>query len=37
MGKIQPAQKDLGEVLKALLVANGGKMLAKDALASFYH
>lgn len=30
-GKIQPAQKDRGEVLKALLAANGGKMFAKDA------
>ena len=28
---IQPAQKDRGEILKALLKANGGKMLAKDA------
>jgi hypothetical protein len=24
-------QKDRGEILRALLVANGGKMLAKDA------
>jgi hypothetical protein len=30
-GKIQPARKDRGEVLKALLAANGGKMFAKDA------
>jgi hypothetical protein len=27
----QPTQKDRGEILRALLVANGGKMLAKDA------
>jgi hypothetical protein len=27
----QPKQKDRGEILLALLVANGGKMLAKDA------
>ena len=27
----QPMQKDRGEILHALLVANGGKMLAKDA------
>ena len=27
----QPLQKDRGEILRALLVANGGKMLAKDA------
>jgi len=27
----QPKQKDRGELLKALLVANGGKMFAKDA------
>jgi len=27
----QPLQKDRGEVLQALLAANGGKMLAKDA------
>jgi len=27
----QPMQKDRGEILRALLVANGGKMLAKDA------
>jgi uncharacterized membrane protein len=29
--KIQPLQKDRREILKSLLVANGGKMLAKDA------
>lgn len=29
--KLQPAQQDRSEVLRALLVANGGKMLAKDA------
>jgi hypothetical protein len=27
----QPLQKDRGAVLRALIVANGGKMLAKDA------
>jgi hypothetical protein len=27
----QPIQKDRGEILRALLVANGGKMLVKDA------
>ncbi|OPY55393.1 MAG: hypothetical protein A4E48_00082 [Methanosaeta sp. PtaU1.Bin060] len=27
----QPMQKDRGEILRALLVANGGKMMAKDA------
>lgn len=27
----QPAQRDRGEILRALLAANGGKMLAKDA------
>jgi outer membrane lipoprotein-sorting protein len=27
----QPMQRDRGEILRALLVANGGKMLAKDA------
>lgn len=27
----QPLQRDRGEILRALLVANGGKMLAKDA------
>ena len=27
----QPLQKDRGEVLRALLAANGGKMLAKEA------
>ena len=26
-----PIQKDLGDILRALLAANGGKMLAKDA------
>lgn len=29
--ELQPAQKDRGEVLRALLAANGGKMFAKDA------
>lgn len=29
--KISPAQKDRGEILRALLAASGGKMLAKDA------
>jgi hypothetical protein len=29
--KPQPLQRDRREILKALLVANGGKMLAKDA------
>ena len=29
--KIQPLQKDRREILKSLLVANGGKILAKDA------
>ena len=29
--KLQPTQQDRGEVLRALLAANGGKMLAKDA------
>jgi uncharacterized membrane protein len=28
---IQPLQKDRGEILRALIAANGGKMLAKDA------
>jgi len=28
---ISPAQKDRGEVLRALIAANGGKMLAKEA------
>jgi hypothetical protein len=28
---IQPMQQDRGELLRALLAANGGKMLAKDA------
>jgi len=27
----QPLQKDRGDILRALIVANGGKMLAKDA------
>lgn len=27
---IQPLQKDRGEILRALIAANGGKMLAKD-------
>lgn len=27
----QPLQKDRAEILRALLIANGGKMLAKDA------
>jgi len=27
----QPLQQDRGEILRALLAANGGKMLAKDA------
>jgi uncharacterized coiled-coil protein SlyX len=27
----QPMQKDRGEILRALLAASGGKMLAKDA------
>lgn len=30
-GHIQPMQADRGEILRALLAANGGKMLAKDA------
>jgi hypothetical protein len=29
--KPQPLQKDRGEILRALLAANGGKMLAKEA------
>lgn len=29
--KPQPAQRDRGEILRALLVANGDKMFAKDA------
>lgn len=29
--ELQPMQKDRGEILRALLVANGGKMLAKEA------
>jgi hypothetical protein len=28
---IQPTQKDRGEILRALITANGGKMLAKEA------
>jgi uncharacterized membrane protein len=27
----QPLQKDRGEILRALIAANGGKMLAKEA------
>jgi hypothetical protein len=27
----QPAQQDRGEILRAILIANGGKMFAKDA------
>jgi len=30
-GYAQPLQRDRGEILRALLAANGGKMLAKDA------
>ena len=30
-GPHQPLQKDRGEILRALLAANGGKMLAKEA------
>jgi len=29
--KIQPEQKNRGEILRALIMANGGKMFAKDA------
>jgi hypothetical protein len=29
--KIQPLQKDRADILRALIAANGGKMLAKDA------
>jgi FtsZ-binding cell division protein ZapB len=29
--KPQPLQKDRGDILRALIAANGGKMLAKDA------
>lgn len=29
--ELQPMQKDRGEILRALIEANGGKMLAKDA------
>jgi hypothetical protein len=29
--KLQPMQMDRGEILRALLATNGGKMLAKDA------
>lgn len=29
--KPQPLQKDRGEILRALIAANGGKMLATDA------
>jgi hypothetical protein len=30
-GKAQPLQRDRGEILTALIAANGGKILAKDA------
>jgi len=33
---IQPMQKDRGEILRALIAANGGKMLAKDARAKMH-
>ena len=33
---IQPLQKDRGEILRALIAANGGKMLAKDARAKMH-
>jgi hypothetical protein len=29
--ELQPMQRDRGEILRALVAANGGKMLAKDA------
>ena len=29
--ELQPLQRDRGEILRALIAANGGKMLAKDA------
>jgi len=29
--KPQPLQKDRGEILRALIAANGGRMLAKEA------
>jgi hypothetical protein len=32
----QPMQKDRAEILRALLAANGGKMLAKDARAKMH-
>ena len=32
----QPLQKDRGDILRALLAANGGKMLAKDARAKMH-
>lgn len=32
----QPMQKDRGDILRALLVANGGKMLGKDARKSMH-
>ena len=32
----QPLQKDRGEILRALIAANGGKMLAKDARAKMH-
>jgi hypothetical protein len=31
-GRIQPAQKDRGEVLKALIAASGGKMRGRSKL-----
>lgn len=30
-GEVQPLQRDRGEILMALITANGGKMLAKEA------
>jgi hypothetical protein len=30
-GELQPLQRDRGDILKALIAANGGKMLAMDA------
>ena len=32
----QPLQKDRGEILRALIAANGGKMLAKEARAKMH-
>ena len=32
----QPLQKDRGEILRALITANGGKMLAKEARAKMH-